>query len=68
MGEVDLTSYQEGSRLQLTQIDRDKGGHEAHGLEDSRIFSFSIFSKGTTFVPLRESGLGENRFKRKAQT
>ena len=52
VGEVALRSYQEGSRLQLTQIDRDKGGHEAHVLEALRIFSFSNFTKGTAFVPL----------------
>ena len=52
VGEVAIRSYQEGSRLQPTQIDRDKGGHEAHVLEASIIFSFSTFTKGTTFVPL----------------
>ena len=52
VGEVVLISYQEGSRAQLTHIDRDKGGHEAHDLESSRNFSFSHFTKGTTFVPL----------------
>ena len=51
MGEVALRSYQEGSRAQLTHIDRDKGGHEAQGLEASRNFSFSHFTKGTAFVP-----------------
>ena len=52
MGEVALRSYQEGSQVQLTHIDRDKGGHEAQVLEALRIFSFSHFTKGTTFVPL----------------
>ena len=56
MGEVALRSYQGGSRIQLTQIDMDKGGHEAQVLEASRIFSFSIFTKGTAFVPLWQSG------------
>ena len=51
MDEVALRSYQEGSRLQLTDIDRDKGGHEAHDLEASRIFSFSIFTKGALLFP-----------------
>ena len=46
MGEVAIRSYQEGSRLQPTQIDRDKGGHEAHVLETSRIL------KGTAYIPL----------------
>ena len=52
VGEVALRSYQERSQLQLTHIDRDKGGHEARVLEASRIFSFFIFTKGTAFVPL----------------
>ena len=52
VGEVAIRSYQEGSRLQPTHIDRDKGGHEAHVLESSRILLFSNFTKGTTFVPL----------------
>ena len=52
VGEVAIISYQEGSRLHLAQIDRDKGGHEAHVLETSRILFFSNFTKGTTFVPL----------------
>ena len=50
MGEVALISYQEGSRAQIIHIDRDKGGHEAHDLEGSRNFSFSHFTKGTSFV------------------
>ena len=66
MGEVAIRSYQEGSRLQLIQIDRDKGGHEAQVLEASRILSFSIFTKGITFVPLWQSCLTENCCKRKA--
>ena len=66
MGEVALRSYLEESRLQLTQIDRDKGGHEAHDLEASTNFSFSHFTKGTTFVPLWQSSLGENCFNNKA--
>ena len=48
MGEVALRSYQLGSRAQLTHIDRDKGGHEAHDLEALRNFSFSILPR----VPL----------------
>ena len=66
VGEVALRSYQEGSLAQLTHIDRDKGGHEAHDLEASRNFSFSHFAKGTAFVPLWQSGLGENHFKDKS--
>ena len=66
MGEVALRSYHGGSRAQLTHNDRDKGGHEAHDLEASRNFSFSHFTQGTAFVPLWQSGLGENRFKNKA--
>ena len=49
--------------LKLTHIDRDKGGHEAHDIEASRNFSFSHFTQGTAFVPLWQSGLGDNRFK-----
>ena len=52
VGEVAIRSYQEGSRLQPTQIDRDKGGHEAHVLETSRILFFSNFTKGTAYTPL----------------
>ena len=52
MGEVALRSYQEGSRAQLTHIDRDKGGHEAQVLEASINLLFSIFTKGIAFVPL----------------
>ena len=52
VGEVALISYQKGSRAQLTHIDRDKGGHEAHVLEASRNFPFSHFTQVTTFVPL----------------
>ena len=52
MGEVAIRAYQEGSRLQPTQIDRDKGGHKAHVLEALRILFFFIFTKGTTYVPL----------------
>ena len=52
VGEVALRSYQEGYQLQLTHIDRDKGGHKAQVIEALRLFSFSIFTKGTTFVPL----------------
>ena len=52
VGEVALRSYQEGYQAQLTHIDRDKGGHEDQVLEASRIFSFLIFTKSTTFVPL----------------
>ena len=52
MGEVDIRSYQEGSQIQPIQIDRDKGGHEAHVLEASRILLFSNFTKGTAYVPL----------------
>ena len=59
---------QEGSRLQPTQIDRDKGGHKAHVLEASRILFFSIFTKGTAYIPLWQSGLGKNCFKNKAHT
>ena len=40
VGEVAIRSYQEGSRLQPTQIDRDKGGHKAHVLETLRILFF----------------------------
>ena len=58
MGEVAIRSYQEGSRLQLTHIDKDKGGHEADVLEASTIFSFSIFTKGTDFLSLWQSGEG----------
>ena len=52
MGKVAIRSYQEGSRLQPTQIHRDKGGHEAHVLEASRNLFFSNFTKGTAYVPL----------------
>ena len=52
VGEVAIISYQEGSRLQPTQIDRDKGRHEAHVLEGSRIHFFSNFTNGTAYVPL----------------
>ena len=52
VGEVAIRSYQEGYRLQPTQIDRDKVGHEAQVLEASRILFFSIFTKGTAYVPL----------------
>ena len=48
--------------LKLTHNDRDKGGHEAQVLEASRNFSFSLFTQGTAFVPLWQSGLDENRF------
>ena len=59
MGEVALRSYQEGSRLQPTQIDRDKGGHEAHVLEASKIlFYFLFFTKGTAYIPLWQSSEG----------
>ena len=58
MGEVAIRSYQEGSRLQPTQIDRDKGGHEAHVLEALRILFFSNFTKSTTYVPLWQGGEG----------
>ena len=52
MGEMAIRSYQEVSRLQPTQIDRDEGGHGAYVLESLRILFFSIFTKGTTYVPL----------------
>ena len=52
VGEVVLRSYQEGYQIQLTHIDRDKGGHEAHVLEASRILFFFIFTQGIAFVPL----------------
>ena len=55
-------------KIKLTHIDRDKGGHEAHVLEASRVFSFSIFTKGTTFFPLWHSGLGENHSKNTTYT
>ena len=48
MGEVAIRSYLEGSQLQPTHIDRDKGGHEAHVLETSRILFFPILPR----VPL----------------
>ena len=52
VGEVSLRSYHGGSQAQLTHNDRDKEGHEAHVLEALRIlFFFSIFTKGTTFLP-----------------
>ena len=44
--------------LKLTHIDRDKGGHEAQVLEALRILFFSNFTKGTTYVPLWQSGEG----------
>ena len=47
-----LRSYDGGSRAQLTHYDRDKGGHEAHDLEDSSNFSFSHFTQGTAFLLL----------------
>ena len=62
-----LRSYDGGSQAQLTHNDRDKGGNEAHDLEALRIFFFSIFTKGTSFFPLRDSGLGENCFKNKEE-
>ena len=55
---VALRSYQEGYRLQLTHIDRDNEGHKAHVLEASRILYFSIFTKGTAYIPLWQSGEG----------
>ena len=39
--------------LKLTHNDSDKGGHDAQVLEALRNFSFSHFTKGTAFVPLR---------------
>ena len=50
--EVALRSYDGGSRAQLTHNDRDKGGHEAHDIESSRIISFSHFTQGTAFLLL----------------
>ena len=47
-----LTSYDGGSRAQLTHNDRDKRGHEDHDLEASRNFSFSLFTQGTAFLLL----------------
>ena len=58
MGEVAIRSYQEGSQLQPTQIDRDKGGHEAHVLETSRILLFPNFTKGAAYIPLWQSDEG----------
>ena len=52
VGEVAIRSYQEGSRLQPTQIDRDNVGHEAYILEASIILFFSIFTKLTAYIPL----------------
>ena len=52
VGEVAPRSYQEGSQAQLTHIDRDKGGHEAHDLEALRNFSFFHFTQGTIFLLL----------------
>ena len=49
MGEVAIRSYQEGSWIQPTQFDRDKGGHEAHVLEASRIHFFFHFYQGYRF-------------------
>ena len=46
MGELAIISYQEGSRIQPTYIDRDKVGHEAQVLEALGILFFSIFTKG----------------------
>ena len=52
MGEVAIRSYQEGSRLQPNHIDRDKGGHEAHVLEASRIlFFFPFLQRAPSLVP-----------------
>ena len=51
MGEVALTSYQEGSQLQPTHIDRDKGGHEAHDLEASRNSLFPILPRVSLLFP-----------------
>ena len=45
MDEVDPRSYDGGSRAQLTHNDRDKGGHEAHDLESSRILSFPLLPR-----------------------
>ena len=52
MDEVDLRSYDGGSQAQLTQNDRDKGGHEAHDLEASRNSYFFPFYPGYCFSPL----------------
>ena len=52
VGEVATRSHKEGSRGQLTHIDRDKGGHEDQVLEASRNLYFSHFTQGTSFVPL----------------
>ena len=52
MDEVDLRSYDGGSRAELTHNDRDKGGHKAHDLEASINFSFSHFTQGTAFLLL----------------
>ena len=52
VGEVAIRSYQEGSQLQPTQIDTDNVGHKAYVLEASRILFFSIFTKGTAYIPL----------------
>ena len=51
MGDVAIRSYQEGSQAQLTQIDRDKGGHEAHVLEASRILFFPILPRVLLIYP-----------------
>ena len=66
MGEVFQDPTKGDLEVKLTHIDRDKGGHEAHDLEASRNFYFSHFTQGTAFVPLWQSGLGENRFKNKS--
>ena len=50
MGEVTLRSYHGGSQAQLTHNDRDKEGHEAHDLEASRNFYFSILPRVPLFV------------------
>ena len=52
MGEVDKRSYKDGSRAQVVLRCRDKGATKPSFEKLCGILSFSIFTKGTTSLPL----------------
>ena len=68
VGEVAIRSYQEGSQLQPTHIDRDNVGHEAYVLEALRILFFSFLPRVPLLFPYDRAMKGKNRSKRKART
>ena len=59
VGEVDMISPKNGSRSQLTQVNRDKVFHEYFDLEASWSLSFSLFTKVTAPDPWWKSGARE---------